>query len=201
MTDDQVVPAHAEAPPKKRRVNSKGKGNGYENSVAKLLSTKFAPLQFRRSQSSGAIVGGKNERFMTQFSREALRLFSGDVAPFNEEDVIKSHGWSFRFGIECKFYKDADDIAGLLKGERIFGWFAKALVDAAKVKCEPILIFKFNRTDAYVAVDLRTCTVPATVESSILLVRHCKDEPQLAVFKLEDALKDDAWWKINVPSA
>src|ERR1043165_849151 len=86
---------------RKKAVNGKAKGSGFENSIAKLLSEKFKPLEFRRSQSSGAILGGKNHVFLHKFSEDAKALFIGDVVPTNEADVQRAEDWRFRFTIEC----------------------------------------------------------------------------------------------------
>lgn len=42
---------------KKKRVNGKAKGNGYELKISKMMTTALAPLQFRRSQGSRKCAG------------------------------------------------------------------------------------------------------------------------------------------------
>lgn len=103
-----------ESEQKKKKVNGKAKGNGYENKIAKLLSSKFAPLKFRRSQSSGAILGGQNEKFLDQYSKEVKRAFIGDVVPTNESDPDVP---DFVFSVECKFYKDVETLEQLVTGK------------------------------------------------------------------------------------
>ena len=86
---------------KRKGINGKKKGNNFEHHISKVLSDKLAPMQFRRSQSSGAILGGKNEKFMEHFSNDAMALFIGDVVPTNETDVFRSDGWKMKFTLEC----------------------------------------------------------------------------------------------------
>jgi len=63
---------------KKRRVNSKSKGNGFEGTIAKKLSAALAPLNFIRTPGSGARVGGKNfETIGKLFGEDALKIFVG----------------------------------------------------------------------------------------------------------------------------
>jgi hypothetical protein len=71
---------------KPKRFNSKAKGSGFENQVAKKLSTALAPLKFIRTPGSGARVGGKNfQAYGELFGQEALNIFVGDVVPVNQK--------------------------------------------------------------------------------------------------------------------
>lgn len=136
---------------KKKPINSKGKGNGFEGTVAKKLTAALQPLNFMRTPGSGARVGGKN--FATigaMFGEDALKIFVGDVVPLNE----RQEGLTFRHSIECKFYATPDGFTSLASGTaNLYKWFEEAVVDAAKVNKNPMLIFKWNHTPIYVAVD------------------------------------------------
>jgi len=182
---------------KKKRVNSKAKGGGFENKVCKILTEALPPMQFRRSQSSGAILGGVNSRFMHRYSNAAASLFVGDVVPTNEEDVFKDHGWKLRFSLECKFYKECDSFDMLFKpNTQIRGWFEQASTDAQKVSKEPLLIFKFNRTETYCGVDTITTKPPKNTSATLTMVYN---EPyrSITVFLLKEALLDLDWWKVS----
>ena len=133
-----------ESVPVKKRVNGKKKGSSFESHISKILAEVLKPLKFRRSQSSGAILGGKNSRFMENYSEDAKSLFVGDVVPTNESDVIKLEGWKFKYTIECKFYQSVDTLDHLLSNTRIKNWFLQAKTDAEKISKDPILIFKFK---------------------------------------------------------
>lgn len=141
---------------KKKPVNSKKKGSGNERTIANLLSKHLAPMQFRKSESSGAIVGGKNFGTIGQkFSKEALTLFVGDVVPVNESEV----GEIFRFVVEAKAYKEAERVHKLLDTSIIYKWMEEIREDAKKVNKEPILIFKWNNTPYMAAVN-QTIVLP-----------------------------------------
>ena len=128
----------------------KAKGSGFEGQVAKKLSAKLAPLNFIRTQGSGARVGGKNfETIGQMFGDDALKLFVGDVVPVNE----KQAGVRFKHSIECKSYKTPDNFTALVAGTaNIFKWMKEAEEDAVKVKRNPLLIFKWNNTPIFVAM-------------------------------------------------
>ena len=169
---------------KKKKVNGKAKGNGYENKIAKVFSTTFAPLQFRRSQSSGAILGGQNEKYLDQYSFEVKRAFIGDVVPTNESDKDVP---DFNFSVECKFYKDVENLEHLItKKSKVYLWIEEARVDAAKLNQQPLLVFKFNRTSDYVAVT-STQSFPTGVEYLQLL-----DGTKIAL--LDEVIKHIDWW-------
>lgn len=197
--------------PKKKRTNSKRKGNGFEGHVGKVLAEVFAPMQFRRSQSSGAILGGTNAKFLEQFSDDAKALFIGDVVPTNEADIIRDEKWKFRFTLECKFYKDCDNLEHLFNNTKIRGWMEQALNDAEKLKKDPLLIFKFNRTDTFCATrkDFDVTAnkiVPKSVNRWITVSFDEASHPdgtikpafEMVIFLFKDALLDKDWWKIQL---
>lgn len=195
MTDQPTV----EEKPKKKRTNSKAKGSGFESSISKILTDKLAPMKFRRSQSSGAILGGKNVKFMEQFSDEAKTLFIGDVCPSNESDVCRNLGWKFRFTLECKFYKTCDTIDHLFGNTKIKGWFEQALADSKKLGKEPLLIFKFNHTEIFCGVNADTVVKP-TSATKIMTMRF-PDGLAINIFLFKEALEDLEWWKIQQSSS
>lgn len=136
---------------KKKRVQSKSKGNRFELSIAKELSQYLAPLTFIRTPGSGARVGGVNfEKFGTLFG-DVTKAFVGDVVCTNEE----STGITLRFNLELKSYKASDSLVSMLSDKALlFAWLKESAVDAKKVSKSPLLIFKFNRTETMIAVDM-----------------------------------------------
>lgn len=195
------------AKPRKKAVNGKAKGSSFELSIAKLFSTTFAPLEFRRSQSSGAILGGQNHVFLHKFSNAAKTLFVGDIVPTNETDVIKAEGWAFRFTVECKFYKEADGFSSLFKNPQLISWWEQACSDASKIADKaPILIFKFNHTPIFAGVDPSQTPLPDKMLQTVTLkYYHGGVERRLEICLLDELLKDPSWWKSSplqsVPSS
>ena len=188
---------------KKKPVNGKSKGNGFELTIAKLFSTIFAPLEFRRSQSSGAILGGQNQVHLYKFSNAAKALFVGDIVPTNEVDVEKTEGWQFRFTIECKFYKEADGFSALFRNPQLISWWEQACADASKIDDKaPMLIFKFNHTPVYVGINPELSPLPAKMYQTITLRYYVNDvERRLEICLLDELLKETSWWKQStIPS-
>lgn len=180
---------------KKKRLNSKGKGNGFEGQIAKKLSTALTPLNFMRSPGSGARVGGKNfEKFGEMFGEEALAIFVADVVPINE----KKEGVKFLHSVECKFYKTPDAFTHLVAGTaNVFKWFEESVEDAAKTDKNPILVFKWNNTPIFVAVDKGHSKCPQSLinkDAPLVLVGGSTLKRQLSIFVLDDILNDSSLW-------
>lgn len=190
-----------EKPIKKRPVNGKSKGNGFELTIAKLLSSTLSPLVFKRTQQSGAIVGGFNVVNTSSYSSEMLLAFVGDIFPSNEADVLRDHGWRAARTVECKFYKEADSFSSLFKNPQLVSWFEQAAADAAKLENRaPLLIFKFNHTPVFYALD-KDDIRPNNISSSMELRYNAKYNGKqvsrtIFIGLLDDALTDIEWWKL-----
>lgn len=184
--------------PKKRRVHSQRKGGGFEGTVAKTLSKALAPLNFIRTPGSGARVGGKNfETIGKMFGEDALKIFVGDVVPVNE----RQEGVVFHHSIECKFYATQDPFTSLMSGTaNIFKWFQEAVDDAAKVDKNPMLIFKWNRTDIFAAVDTTgnkadyTALSTLDIKPRLTLLRYGDNKQALDLYYLDDLLPATGFW-------
>lgn len=182
MPDDLVIPRDSAPAPKKRKMRpggGKSKGNGFEGTIAKTLSKALAPLNFIRTPGSGARVGGKNfETIGKMFGEDALKIFVGDVVPVNE----RQEGVSFKHSIECKFYATQDPFTSLVAGTaNVFKWFKEAVDDASKIDKSPMLIFKWNHTPIFVAID----TMDSKADYTILTTRGIK--PRLTLLQYGDA--------------
>lgn len=174
---------------KKRRFNSKGKGNNFEGQVAKKLSDALTPLKFIRTPGSGARVGGKNFETLGQlFGEDALKLFVGDVVPVNE----KENKVIFNFSVECKSYKTPDNFESLMSGSaNIFKWMRESIDDSNKTKKIPLLIFKWNHTPIYVGM------LKEHADSFNSLSKHLsilKEDIQMDIFYFDNLLKLDNFW-------
>lgn len=186
-------PIQVEIVKKKKPINSKAKGKGFEGEIAKQLSTTFKPYEFKRVLHSGAILGGKNVASLGKYSEAIANLFIGDVVCINDADQEKD----FRFSIECKFYKTPETMDNFLGvvNSNLPKWYEEAVVDAAKVKKDPLLIVKWNRSSIYCIIGNDTggtWGLPATVDKFVHL-----SFPRLKVFLFKDALTDQEWWFKN----
>lgn len=166
------------------RVDSKKKGNSFELKIAKLLTEHLAPLKFIRSPGSGARVGGVNfQRFGNLYSEDSLSIFVGDVVCTNESEV----GLTFRVNVECKSYKSSDSITTLISGKsKIFDWMIESETDAAKTNKTPVVIFKFNRTQTFIA----STELPDACVKMVLK----RDGGDIKIGLLEDVLKVLDFW-------
>ena len=193
----------AQPPARKKRINSKGKGSGFEGTVAKLLTKELQPLNFIRTPGSGARVGGKNFATIGQmFGEDALKIFVGDVVPVNERQT----NTKFRFSVETKFYATPDNFTALASGKaNLFKWFEEAVDDASKVDKVPMLIFKWNRTETFVAIDtnhaseeMSLALSKAAMKPAITLLTYGGKPRGLDIFVIEDLLKVPAFWYDDV---
>jgi hypothetical protein len=189
------------APKRKKAVNSKGKGNGFEGTIAKTLTKALQPLNFIRTPGSGARVGGKNfETIGQMFGADALKIFVGDVVPVNE----RQEGVTFKHSIECKFYATQDPFTSLVSGSsNVFKWFKEAVDDASKVDKSPMLIWKWNHTPIFVAVDTMEGKTDYTVLTSrgikprLTLLQYGEEGARcysLDIYYLDDLLKVPEFW-------
>lgn len=191
-SDIAATKAAAKIPTKRkmRPGGGKSKGNGFEGLTAKKLSAALEPLNFIRSPGSGARVGGKNfEKFGALFGEEALALFTADVVPINE----KKEGITFLHSVECKSYKTPDGFTSLVAGSaNVFKWFEESVVDAAKTDKNPILIFKWNNTPIFVAVDPAHAKCPSSEMQPKLTLTN--DKRTLVIYYFEELLTDSSFW-------
>jgi len=174
---------------KKKAINSKAKGKGFEGDVAKKLTKALEPYIFKRVIFSGAILGGKNAANMGHYSEALANMFVGDVVCVNDNDFDKT----FRFNVECKFYKTPETLDNFLGvvNSNIPKWFEESVVDAKKVNKTPLLIVKWNRSSIYCFIEgdgylphVDMTWVPHVTFSNF----------ELKAFLLDDALKDTGWW-------
>lgn len=171
---------------KPKRFNSKGKGNSFENQVAKKLSAALAPLKFIRTPGSGARVGGKNfQAYGELFGQEALNIFVGDVVPVNQKEAKVT----FNFSIECKSYAKSDSFEIMVAGNaNVFKWMQESVVDASKINKIPLLIFKWNRSPVFVAGLSKDMNVPPKMTIA-------QNGTSIDIFLLENLLpKKDFWY-------
>lgn len=176
---------------KTKRANSKRKGSNFEGQIAKKLSAALAPLTFIRSPGSGARVGGKNfDAFGKMFGADAMKLFAADVVATNERDC----GLIFKWSVECKSYKSSDSFETMVAGNaNIFKWFEESVVDAAKTDRQPILVFKWNNTPTYIAVDSRLSGI--TWNNNLLpRLVISSGTRALDIFYIDDLLAEKDFW-------
>lgn len=138
-------------------VKSKRKGNRYELRVAKLLS-EFTGRKFRRTPSSGAF----NKQGSTLFLD---RAFSGDIVPIMEEaDTSK-----FAFSVEAKSYYTGFNMSSSLTSNTnlFYQWWEQCCDDAKTVGLMPLLFFKPNYKDDFVALNKKGAQTLKLTKSNV----------------------------------
>jgi hypothetical protein len=115
--------------------NSKKKGNRGELELVHLLCEKFGEGRFKRTPSSGAYTGGKNQEAAKNLPWEAkITLVSDLITPSD-----------FNFVIEHKFYADANFWDLLSEKSNWNEWVRQVESDAKFVDKIPLLVIKYNR--------------------------------------------------------
>ena len=197
----EVDPVPA-APAKKRKMKPGGgkrKGSSFEAVIAKKLTTELKPLNFIRTQGSGARVGGKNfETIGQMFGEDALKIFVGDVVPVNENKENKV----FLHSIECKSYATPDNFTSLASGTaNVLKWFEEVVVDAEKVKKNPLLIFKWNHTPVYAALDtfwqgsqVSQVLLSRNIHPCFTLLTYGQNKRSIDIYYLDTLLQVKEFW-------
>lgn len=154
---------------KKRRVNSRRKGNTFENQVCKLLNEHFGTKDFQRSPGSGAFA-------TTHTLPEHLQIYGDLITPKD-----------FKFCIECKkgynkffvgdFFKENSDV---------WNFVSQAERDSKKSGKSSIIIWKQDNKNTLIFLkDLETQEFKELLNNpSIAYIKYTN----LYIFKLEDIL-------------
>lgn len=120
--------------PKKKRINSKQKGNTNEREFAKILNDRFGENKFRRTPMSGAFVGGMNRGTGAFLTEEQKQAFASDIiTPTN-----------FKFILEHKAYAEMGFWDLFNESSPINEWIKQVEGDAEFVHKKPLIIAKFN---------------------------------------------------------
>jgi hypothetical protein len=123
--------------------NSKKKGNRGELELVHLLCEKFGEGRFKRTPSSGAHTGGKNQEAAKNLPWEAkITLVSDLITPSD-----------FNFVIEHKFYADANFWDLFSEKSNWNQWINQVESDANFVDKTPLLVIKYNRHQRIALID------------------------------------------------
>lgn len=120
-----------------KRKNSKGKGNRYENDVAKRLNKLFNTEEFQRTPGSGA--------FATTHNLPEHLEISGDLITPKD----------FRFTIECKKGYNVDFHDVFKGGSTIMKFIKQAITDSRNTEKEFLVIYKKDYKDEIVILSER----------------------------------------------
>jgi len=125
---------------KKKSINGKQKGNGFEREVCKKLSNWLSEGKrddfFWRTQLSGGRYTIRDKKGLITEGQD------GDISSTTEEGKFFTN----LFSIECKNYKDLDiwSLITLTEGQNLYGFWKKLIKQSESCSKNPLLIAKQN---------------------------------------------------------
>jgi len=159
---------------KKRRGNSRTKGNTFERSICKLLNDRFKTTEFSRSPGSGAFA-------TTHSLPEHLKIYGDLITPEN-----------FKFCIECKKGYNHLNLYSLYNYSSEFWKFIEQCEkDSKKCKRIPLVIFKQDRQPTLAIIP---DTVDVLDDIKYIEIRNRKP---YRMYLFEELIKcwDSMWFK------
>ena len=117
---------------KKKRVNSRRKGNAFEREVAKILNTRFNTKDFCRSPGSGAFA-------TTHELPQYMKVYGDLITPQN-----------FKFILECKSGYDVTFEDIFKPKSDFYKFIAQAKRDAEKAEKDWLVVYKKTRRKPFV---------------------------------------------------
>lgn len=150
---------------KKKKVNSRAKGNRFENKIAKMLNERFNTEEFCRSPGSGAFA-------TTHKLPEYLKIYGDLITPEK-----------FKFIIECKKGYNEEQISELLNPKSTtLKMIAQAHRDSKKSSRKFLLIIGQNRRDPIAITNEMSLPVEGpTLKGSF-------EDLEVSMFRLSDLL-------------
>ena len=150
----------------KKKINSRAKGNRFENKVAKTLNDRFNTKEFCRTPGSGAFA-------TTHSLPEYLKVYGDLITPEK-----------FKFIIECKKGYDGEQVSDLLNPKSsISKMIAQAHRDSKKSSRKFLLIIGQNRQEPVAITNQTDLPVKGW------MFRGYIDELEIAMFKMCDLMR------------
>ena len=124
---------------RKKKINSKAKGNRGENQIIKQLEKRFVGHKFLRTPDSGARVGGQNFLKNVGLEQNVINMLSSDIITPER----------FRFELESKKYNQ--DSVRLFHffvnkdAHPVNEWWKEVVENSHKTGREPMLIVALDK--------------------------------------------------------
>lgn len=151
---------------KKKKVNSRAKGNRFENKIAKMLNERFKTKEFCRSPGSGAFA-------TTHTLPEYLKIYGDLITPER-----------FKYVIEIKKGYNEERVSELLNPKsQIFNMIAQAHRDSKKSSRKFLLIIGQDRRDPMAITNELGLPVSGSKISGTF------DDVDVEMFRLDELLK------------
>jgi hypothetical protein len=158
---------------KKKKKNSRPKGNSFENKIAKIFNKKFGLEEFSRTPGSGAYATTHN-------LPEHLKIYGDLITPQN-----------FKYCIECKKGYNKESLYSLYNNSSVFWTFMdKCQKDANKAKRLAMVVFK---QDYKPTLAMIPSSVKVDQSLSYIEIKGCTEYTQDKTYRLYlfDELLDD----------
>lgn len=163
---------------KKKRKNSRTKGNTFERKVCKILNEHFKTTDFNRSPGSGAFAN-------THKLPDYLKVYGDLLTPKN-----------FKYIIECKKGYNKEGLGSLFNNKSdIFNFIEQASTDASKIKKNWIVIYQQDRKDTLAILNYPLTNVCLN-DNIRQVIFGDKQTGFYIILKLDDLLSvttDDFW--------
>ena len=151
---------------KKKKINSRAKGNRFENKIAKTLNDRFDTKEFCRTPGSGAFA-------TTHTLPEYLKVYGDLITPEK-----------FKFIIECKKGYDGEQVSDLLNPKSgISKMIAQAHRDSQKSSRKFFLFIGQNRQEPVAITNQTDLPVKGW------MFRGYIDDLEIAMFKMCDLMR------------
>lgn len=150
---------------KKKKVNSRAKGNRFENKIAKILNERFNTTEFCRTPGSGAFA-------TTHKLPNYLKIYGDIITPEK-----------FKYIIECKKGYNEEQVSDLFNiKSNICNMIEQAHRDSKKSSRDFLLIIGQDRRDPIAITN--TLTLPVNT----LYLKGRVNDVDIVIYKLADLL-------------
>ena len=150
---------------KKKKLNSRAKGNRFENKISKILNERFNTNEFCRTPGSGAFA-------TTHKLPEYLKVYGDLITPE-----------SFKYIIECKKGYNEEQVSDLFNSKsNICKMIDQAHRDSKKSSREFLLIIGQDRREPIAITNARDLPVKGSYLKGVV------NEVEVSVYKLQDLL-------------
>ena len=154
---------------KKKKINSRTKGNTFERQVAKILNDRFNTTEFSRTPGSGAFA-------TTHQLPDHLKIYGDLITPIN-----------FKYCIECKKGYNKENLYSLYNYSSDFWKFIdQCQKDSDKCGRLPMVIFKQDRHPIL-------AIVPSNIIYPNNYIEISKEERIYRIYPLEYLLKEQRY--------
>jgi hypothetical protein len=160
-----------------------GKGASWEREVCRRLSLWWSKGESDSLLWRTAMSGGR----ATIQARSGIinTAQAGDIGAIHEDGLplLKI------VCVECKFWRDLDLLAGFIEGRgKLFRFWEKHRHDSERIKRQPLMIAKQNRTPALLMTTAEAADRLGFKENAVLCLDWGYDNEYLLAYRFDDVI-------------